>query len=70
MQSSGLIYWIGILLTYMKYNEYWHIGKLGVVGTPLKLGLILEHITILNEVWILSISKVVVVPIYLENFQF
>ena len=39
-----------IYKTYMHFGQISDNGKLGVVGTPSDLGLILEHITNLNEV--------------------
>ena len=41
--------------TYLKYNEFKHIGKLSVAGTPPNLGPILEHITVSAEMQIISI---------------
>jgi hypothetical protein len=40
----------------MNYLENCDTGKKSVVGPPSNLGLILEHITVLAEVWILNLS--------------
>ncbi|MCG2778271.1 MAG: hypothetical protein L6406_21565, partial [Desulfobacterales bacterium] len=43
------------ICNYVVILDSWFYGKIYVVGTPSNLGLILEHITILAEAWILSI---------------
>ena len=49
--------------------DSWFYGKKSVVGTPSNLGLILEHITILNEVRILSINLKWLKSKFLEKSQ-
>jgi hypothetical protein len=44
MQSSGVLGFIKILITYMNYNEFAHTGKLRFPTSTTKMALILHRI--------------------------